>query len=114
MFDSSEDLHEIFKALQHLKHNKHEILVFHVSDHDTEFEFQFEDTPHEFVDLETGDKILLNPSEIKPKYKASLKAFHDDLIMKCHQLKIDLVQANSKMDYQSVLQSYLIKRSKMG
>lgn len=114
MFDSSEDLHEIFKALQHLKHNKHEILVFHVSDHDTEFEFQFEDTPHEFIDLETGDKILLNPSEIKPKYKASLKAFHDDLIMKCHQLKIDLVQANSKMDYQSVLQSYLIKRSKMG
>jgi len=114
MFDSSEDLSEIFKALQHLKHNKHEILLFHVSDHDTELEFSFDDRPHEFIDLESGEKIRLNPSEIKPKYMSSLKAFHDDLMMKCHQLKIDLVQANSKMDYQSVLQAYLIKRSKMG
>jgi uncharacterized protein (DUF58 family) len=113
MFDSNEDLGEIFKALQHLKHNKHEILLFHVSDHDTELEFSFEDRPHEFIDLESGDKIRLNPAEIKPKYKASLKAFHDDLMMKCHQLKIDLVQANSRTDYKDVLQAYLIKRSKM-
>jgi uncharacterized protein (DUF58 family) len=114
MFDSSEDLGEIFKALQHLKHNKHEILLFHVSDHDTELEFSFEDRPHEFIDLESGDKIRLNPAEIKSKYISSLKAFHEDLIMKCHQLKIDLVQANSNMDYHTVLQAYLIKRSKMG
>jgi uncharacterized protein (DUF58 family) len=114
MFDSSEDLGEIFKALQHLKHNKHEILLFHVSDYDTELNFNFEDRPHEFIDLESGDKIRLNPAEIKPKYEASLKAFHTDLMMKCHQLKIDLIEANSKTDYRTILQSYLIKRSKMG
>jgi uncharacterized protein (DUF58 family) len=114
MFDSSEDLDEIFKALQHLKHNKHEILLFHVSDHSTELDFNFEDRPYEFEDLESGEKIKLNPAEIKPKYEASLKAFHADLMMKCHQLKIDLVQANSKMDYQGVLQAYLIKRAKIG
>ena len=114
MFDSNENLDEIFKALQHLKHNKHEILVFHVSDHETELDFTFEDRPHEFIDLESGDKITLNPAEIKPKYLASLKAFHNDLLMKCHQLKIELVQANAKTDYHTVLQSYLIKRGKMG
>ena len=100
--------------IQQLKHNKNEILLFHVSDHRTELEFSFEDRPHEFIDLESGEKIRLNPAEIKPKYEASLKAFHADLMMKCHQLKIELVQANSKMDYQSVLQAYLIKRAKMG
>ena len=114
MFDSSEDLNGIFKALQHLKHNKHEILLFHVSDHNTELDFDFEDKPYEFEDLESGEKIRLNPAEIKTKYQASLKAFHADLMMKCHQLKIDLVMANSKMDYQGVLQAYLIKRAKIG
>jgi len=114
MFDSQEDLNEIFKALQHLKHNKHEILLFHVSDHETELDFNFEDRPHEFIDLESGDKIRLNPAEIKSKYVAGQKNFHTDLSMKCHQLKIDIVQANSKMDYKTVLQSYLIKRAKMG
>jgi uncharacterized protein (DUF58 family) len=114
MFDSSEDLGEIFKALQHLKHNKHEILLFHVSDHATELEFEFEDRPHEFIDVESGDRVRLNPAEIKLNYTATQKAFHTDLMMKCHQLKIDLVQANSKTDYQTILQAYLIKRSKMG
>jgi hypothetical protein len=114
MFDSSEDLDEIFKALQHLKHNKHEILLFHVSDYDTELNFNFEDRPHEFIDLETGDRIRLNPAEIKSKYESNLQKFHNDLMMKCHQLKIDLIPSNSRTDYKSVLQSYLIKRSKMG
>jgi uncharacterized protein (DUF58 family) len=113
MFDSNENLGEIFKALQHLKHNKHEILVFHVSDHDTELSFNFEDRPHLFIDLESGDEVTLNPAEIKAKYTASLQAFHADLQMKCHQLKIDLVQANTQTDYKTVLQSYLIKRAKM-
>ena len=114
MFDSSESLAEIFKSLQHLKHNKHEILLFHVTDHETEMEFAFEDRPHEFIDLESGDKIRLNPTEIKTKYVESQQSFHNDLIMKCHQLKIDLIQCNSKTDYRTVLQAYLIKRSKLG
>lgn len=114
MFDSSENLDEIFKALQHLKHNKHEILLYHVTDHDTELGFAFEDNPHEFIDLETNEKINLNPAEIKVKYTETLQAFHQELQMKCHQLKIDLVQANARTPYQAVLQSYLIKRAKMG
>ena len=114
MFGSTEDLGEIFKALQHLKHNKHEILLFHVSDYDTELNFNFEDRPYEFIDLESGDRVRLNPSEIKGKYESSLKAFHSDLLMKCHQLRIDLIPSNSKTDYKSILQAYLIKRSKMG
>lgn len=114
MFDSSENLDDIFRALQHLKHNKHEILLFHVSDYDTELNFNFEDRPHEFIDLESGDKVRLNPAEIKTQYVDNLSRFHNDLMMKCHQLKIDLIPANSQTDYKTVLQSYLIKRSKMG
>lgn len=113
MFDGSENPAELFKALQHLKHNKHEVLLFHVSDHETELAFNFEERPYEFIDLESGEKLKLNPLEIRERYVTQLEAFHQELKMKCNQLKIDFISANARSDYFEVLQAYLIKRSKM-
>ncbi len=113
MFDGSEDPEDVFKSLQHLKHNKHEVLLFHVSDHETELSFNFEDRPYEFVDLESGDKLKLNPAEIKTHFTTSLEEFHRNLRLKCNQLKIDFISANTRTDFFSILQAYLIKRSKM-
>jgi uncharacterized protein (DUF58 family) len=112
MFEGGDE-EEIFKALQHLKHNKHEVLLFHVSDHDTELAFNFEERPYEFIDLESGDRLKLNPSEIRDRYMVELNNFHKALKLKCNQLKIDFISANTQTDYYTVLQSYLIKRSKM-
>lgn len=113
MFDGNEDPTELFKALQHLKHNKHEVLMFHVSDHDTELSFNFSERPYEFIDLENGEKLKLNPVEIRSKFEEQAKLFHEELRMKCNQLKIDFIAANSQTDYFTVLQAYLIKRGKM-
>jgi len=113
MFDGSEDPAELFKALQHLKHNKHEVLLFHITDHETELAFNFEERPYEFIDLESGEKLKLNPSEIKDKFTQQLNLIHSELKMKCNQLKIDFISADAKRDYFEVLQAYLIKRAKM-
>ncbi len=113
MFDSNEDSGELFKALQHMKHNKHEVLLFHVSDHDTELAFNFAERPYEFIDLESGERLKLNPSDIKEKVKTDLAAFHAELKMKCNQLKVDFIEANSTTNYFEILQAALIKRSRM-
>lgn len=113
MFEGGEDDAEILKALQHLKHNKHEVILFHVTDHDTELDFKFSDRPYEFIDLESGEKILLNPTEIKEQFTAYSKEYYQSLKMKCNQLKIDFISANIHDGYFDVLQAYMIKRSKM-
>jgi uncharacterized protein (DUF58 family) len=113
MFDAHEDTNELFKALQHLKHNKHEVVVFHVMDNKTELEFDFEDRPAEFIDLETGDRLKLNPSDVKANYKKEVHAFHQALKMRCNQYKIDFIEADVDGDYNTILQTYLIKRAKM-
>ncbi len=113
MFESGESDAEIFKALQHLKHNKHEVVLFHVTDHNTELDFQFENRPYEFIDLEKGDRIKLNPHEIKDQFATQLKEYHTHLKMKCNQLKIDFISANIQNGYFEVLQMYMIKRAKM-
>ena len=112
MFEG-ENTDEIFKALQHLKHSKHEVLLFHVSDHETELAFNFDEKPYEFIDLENGERLKLNPAEIRDQYTVQLKSFHKELQIKCNQLKIDFISANTQTSYYAVLQAYLIKRSKM-
>jgi len=55
MFENINDKEAIFDALQHLRYNKHEVILFHVSDHQTELEFNFDNRPYQFIDIETGE-----------------------------------------------------------
>jgi uncharacterized protein (DUF58 family) len=113
MFDSSEDPDELFKALQHLKHNKHEVILFHVVDRATELSFDFEDRPMQFIDLENGEKINLNPGDVKETYREEAARYYKALKMRCNQYKIDFVETDVQADFNTVLQTYLIKRAKM-
>ncbi len=113
MFDGDEDQEELFKALQHLKHNKHEVIVFHVMDNATELEFNFDDRPMEFIDMESGERVKVNPGDVKEQYRLEARRFHDALKMRCNQYKIDFIEADTAGDFNHILQTYLIKRAKM-
>ena len=104
---------ELFSALQHLRYNKHEVLLFHVTDHKQEREFQFSNKPHKFVDLETGHTIKLNPWEIKPSYVKSVNDYFNELKVRCGQYLIDLAEADINEDFKHVLFTYLVKRKKL-
>jgi uncharacterized protein (DUF58 family) len=113
MFDSTENSDELFKALQHLKHNKHEVIVFHVMDNATELEFNFDERPIEFIDLESGERVKLNPGDVKQQYRTDARQFHNALKMRCNQYKIDFIESDVGSDFNHILQTYLIKRAKM-
>lgn len=113
MFHNQQNHDALFTALQHLKHQKNEILLFHVMDRDTEMDFIFEDRPYEFIDLESGEKTRLIPGEIKASYRRGMLENYQKLKMKCNQFKIDLVEVDIKKSFQKVLSQYLIKRARM-
>lgn len=113
MFQDREDMTDILAALQHLKHKKHEILMFHITDKKTELEFEFEDRPYEFYDLEEGTKLKVTPSEIKASYQQTMSDYYSDLRLKCGQLKIDFIEADVNDDFDTIFSAYLIKRSRM-
>jgi len=113
MFDNHEQVQEIINGLQHLKYNNHEILLFHVTDKKTEFEFNFDDRPYTFVDVETREELKLHPTQFKEKYVEKVKKYFRDLAIKCGQLKIDFISADINDDFDKVLSAYLIKRRKM-
>lgn len=104
---------ELFSALQHLRYNKHEVLLFHVTDHEKEREFNYSNRPHKFVDLETGNVVKFNPWEVRDQYKSSVNSYFEDLKVKCGQYQIDLAEANINKDFSEVLLSYLVKRKRL-
>ncbi len=111
--NSQEALNEIFHALQHLKYNKHEVIVFNVLDHRKELDFEFENRPYHFIDMESGEDLKVHPNQIRQTYLNAIEEYHRELQLRCAQYHIDLVDADISDGFYSVLQGYLIKRNKM-
>jgi uncharacterized protein (DUF58 family) len=112
MFESGQAA-EIFPALQHLRHNKHEVILFHVVDKSKEIGFEYENRPYRFVDLETGEEIRVQPREVKEDYLKSISSFDTELKLRCGQYRIDLVEADINLGFEHVLLPYLLKREKL-
>jgi len=92
--ETQQGLSELFSALQHLKHNKHEVIIFNVLDHKMELEFDFENRPYHFIDIENGDELKVYPNMVKQAYIAAFDSYHKELKLKCAQFKIDLIDAD--------------------
>lgn len=110
---SEQSLDELFTALQHLKYNKHEVIIFNVNEQKHELDFEFDNRPYHFIDTETNEQIKLNPVQFKEVYTEKIKAFKKQFEMKCAQFKIELVTANIEEGFYPVLNAWLIKRNRM-
>lgn len=113
MLDSYSEKEGIFNALQHLKHNKHEVILFHVVDKKHEVDLQFENRPYTFIDMETGEKVKLNPNQVKAYFTEKSQEYKNELKLKCGDYHIDFVEADINEGFNSILLKYLIKRSKI-
>jgi uncharacterized protein (DUF58 family) len=113
MFENMTDMTPLFSALQHLKHNKHEVLLFHVTEHSTERNFDFEERPYEFIDIETGEKVRAQPSQVKEHYQTAIQDFYKELRLKCGQYKIDFIEADINMGFDQIMSAFLTRRAKM-
>ncbi len=113
MFQVNKNEEELFEAIRHLKYNKHELILFHTYDKNTEIDFNFDNTPKKFIDVETGESINLFAEQVQENYKKEVEQFFNNLKMKCMQYQIDYVPVDINKGFDEVLVSYLIKRKKI-
>ncbi|MBN1251381.1 MAG: DUF58 domain-containing protein [Bacteroidales bacterium] len=110
---SDANFDEVFSALQHLRYNKHEVILYHVVDKSLEIDLEYSNRPYKFVDLESGRTLKLNPNEVRDLFKKKSTQVFEELQLKCAQYKIDLVEADIKADFKEVLIPYLLKRQSL-
>jgi len=113
MLDNSKEVEPLFQAMQHLRHNKHEVILFHVIHQQSELDFNFENRPYAFVDLESGEEVKLHPHEVRKAYQERMESFQRDLQLKAGQIGVDYFLANMQEGVHNVLLQFLLKRKRM-
>lgn len=113
VMERPEQSEAVFAALQHLRYAKHEVILFHVNDKKKELDFEFENRPYVFVDMENGEEVRLQPNQVKEFYVKQVSAFTEQLRMRCLQYKIDFVEADINQGFYPILQTWMAKRARM-
>ena len=114
MFQNNTEDDSLFDALRHLKYNKHEVVIFHLLDTETEVGFNFENTPKRFMDVETGTHIDVFADTIKEAYEKEVANFISKLKLTCAKYKIKYVEVNVQDDLSKVLNTFMIERQAFG
>ena len=110
--DLFDDPKQIMNGLKHFRHQKQEVIVFHILDR-KELEFDF-NTRTKFLDMETGEEITTEPWHIRKAYAKSIKNIQDDYQKKCREHLVDYVPLFTDQSLDTALTEYIRKRKKLG
>ena len=110
----SENEEALFNALQHLKHNKHKVVLFHVIDAETELSFNFDNAPRKFIDLETGEEINIFAENFKETYEKQAEVYFKKIAQTCAQNKIKYVPVSVGQSFEKILTTYLVEKQTFG
>lgn len=113
MFQTGDEA-KLLSALQHLKHNKHKVVLFHVFDGKTEFSFDFDNAPRKFIDVETGEEISVFAENVKSGYEKQVALYFKKLALSCAQNKIKYVPVSVREDFEKIILTYLTEKHNFG
>jgi uncharacterized protein (DUF58 family) len=109
--DFFDNMESIINAIRHLRHKKHEVLLFHILDK-KEFDFDFGRAAN-FIDLETGEQMITQPYQIQKGYKETMQTFLNNLKKECLHHNVDYNLIDTSTPFDKALTDYIIKRGTM-
>lgn len=110
--DLFDDQQKVLNAFKHFRHQKHEVIVFHVLDPmESQLDFSKETV---FIDMETGEKISTDPRYIASSYRMYFEEFINRYKRECREQNIDYIPIITTTPFDQALFQYLIKRKRMG
>ncbi|MCZ2355078.1 MAG: DUF58 domain-containing protein [Bacteroidia bacterium] len=113
LFSQNPNFEALFPALQHLRHQKDEVIIFQLLEFDTEFMFNFPDQPLIIKDLETGEELNVVPQQIRQAYQEQMKSRQQLIRKKCLEYQIDYVEVDIQKPFDRALQEYFIRRQSL-
>ncbi len=112
--DSADVAHasaELLRALQHLRHGRHEVLLLQIRDWATEARLDLPNRPHRLRDLEGADVLPVQPAQVRAEYVAAMRRHQAYLVRRCRELQIELLPLDVHTPFDQALGAYLRKRS---
>ena len=108
MLEKNEDF---FQALNHLKFNNHEVIIFHVLHDELENLLQFSGNTYQFQDLETSRSLKLSVKEVKEEYIKKKEKENHEIKMKCLEYGFDYNYVDINTPLENVISKFILKRN---
>ena len=106
--DCFDDVANILAGLKHLRHKRHEVVMFHILD-GAELDFPFQEATL-FRGLEQFPELLTDPRNLRQGYLDEIGSFILELQRGCRGQNVDYVQLRTDMNLGVALSSYLGQR----
>ncbi len=108
--DCLDNVDDLARALQHLKHRNHDVLLFHILAPE-EIEFPFKN-PTKFRSLEVkGQEITTDARRLREEYLKNFEAYRQSLKRKADDLQVDYVMLRTDDPVDRALGAYLARRN---
>ncbi|MBN1807676.1 MAG: DUF58 domain-containing protein [Planctomycetes bacterium] len=108
--DLIDDVETVHSAVHHFRHRKHEVVLFHVLDPD-ELDLPFGGLV-DFIDMESGDRIQVDPAAVRGAYRETIDRFTKNLRRSADEAGAVYVPAVTETPYDMLLARYLMARSR--
>lgn len=109
--DLLDEEREVLRALRHFRHRRHEVIIFHILD-PAERRFPYSRLS-DFIDLETGSRLQVDPRFVRQDYLKQIEAFINTYRQGATESNIEYVLADTATPYDRLLLAYLARRSKV-
>ncbi|HKJ46230.1 MAG TPA: DUF58 domain-containing protein [Balneolales bacterium] len=113
LFENVQQQDALFSALKHLRHRKHEVILFNLLEKRTERELDLPDHKFVFSDLETGSSIDVLPVQIRKEYRNKIEEYIRRFRILCSEAHIDFEEIDTEGSFDLALLAYLNKRRKL-
>jgi uncharacterized protein (DUF58 family) len=97
-------------CFEHLRFRKHDVAAFHLLD-PLEMEFTFQ-RPVRFTDMEGGQPLFVEPTEIADRYHRALKTYLTDLQRIVLETAVDYHRVVTSEAYEHPMMRFLIGRTR--
>ncbi|MEI6349812.1 MAG: DUF58 domain-containing protein [Verrucomicrobiota bacterium] len=111
MSDLFDDPDAVFHAVAHFRKKMHDVILLQILD-PTELDLSI-DRVAEFIDMETGERLELDPTLARLAYKQELQKAIDQCRERCSVLNVDYRLVSTGENFEDFVHQYLAERRRM-
>ncbi len=113
LFENANSHDALISALRHLRHQKHEVLLFNILEHKSERQLDFPDGKFLFEDMETGSELEVIPAQLKEDYRKKVADYTRKFKIACNEARVDFEEIDTQSPFDLALLAYLNKRKRL-
>lgn len=113
LFENTKQNEALIESLKHLRHKKHDIILFNINEKRVERDLDLPDKKFVLTDMETGAKMDVMPVQLREIYKKKMAEHVQQFKVACSEHQIDFFEIDTQEPFDRSLLAFLNRRRRI-